>query len=198
MVLSRFLVGIVSELEREKAKNNIKEKEVLALQTRLEREKEYLGKKINSLEHELQMSKETSRQQQAAERSTHEIEIETKQIEVESLKRQLSLQNSETQGSRLDWEELKRKLARKDAEISRKTAENVNLNSTRKLEVRALKAELQCAKIEHQIAVYRGSGMANYGHQSNNKLKELTQMLQKLKKESETLRAELSTKDNIL
>ena len=185
-------------MEREKAKGGIKEKEVTALQTRLEREKDYFGKKINNLELELQTSKETAKQQQDSQRSTHAIEIETKRIEVESLKRQLSLQSSESQGSRLDWEELKRKLARKDAEISRKTAENNSLSTTRKLEVKVLKTDLQCAKIEQQLAVYRGSGMANYGLEPSNKVKELGQMLQTLRKESEGLKSELSKRDSIL
>lgn len=168
------------------------------MQTRLERDKDYLGKKISNLELELQTSKEIARQQQDSERSTHEIEIETKQIEVDSLKRQLSLQSSESQGSRLDWEELKRKLARKDAEISHKSAENNTVNTTRKLEVKFLKTNLQCSRIEHQLAAYQNSGMANFGRERSKKLHELSQTLQTLKKESELLRAELSKRESIL
>ena len=193
-----FFAGILSELEREKAKHGIKEKEVTALQMRLEREKDYLGKKINSLEQEMQRSREIAKQQLEAERNTHQIEIETKRIEIDGLKRQLSLQNNETQGSRLEWEELKRKLARKDAELAQKTAENSSLSATRKLEIKALKTDLQCAKIEHQLSVHRNSGMANYGHEPTNKIKELSQLLKALKKESEGLKTELSRTESIL
>ena len=185
-------------MEREKAKHSIKEKEVAALQLRLEREKEYLGKKISSLEQEMQQSRETAKQQLEAERSTHQIEIETKRIEIDGLKRQLSLQSNESQGSRLEWEDLKRRLARKDAEIAQKTEENNSLNETRKLEVKALKTDLQCAKIERQLAVYQNSGMVNFGHEPSNKLKELTQLLKNLKKESEGLKNKLDPTESIL
>ena len=190
---------MLSDLEREKAKYGIRDKEVAALQLRLEREKDYLGKKINNLEQEMQRSREIAKQQLEAERNTHQIEIETKRIEVDGLKRQLSLQTNESQGSRLEWEELKRKLAKKDAEIAQKSAENASLNMTRKLEVKVLKTDLQCAKIEHQLFMHRKSGMANYGHhESTNKARELSQLLKTLKKESEGIKTELNKVESIL
>ena len=186
--------GVISEMEREKAKNQVREKEITALQTRIDREKEYFAKKLNNLEKEIQSNKEIYEQQLTSERKTHAIENDTKRFEIDGLKRQLSLQNSETQGSRLEWEELKRQLARKDAELSQMNAEVKELEDKRRLERDILKTDLQCAKIEHQLAVHRGRGTVNFGKEQSDKIRELAQMLQKLKKESDTMKAELKGK----
>ena len=181
---------MVSDIERERVKYQMKEKEVFALQSRLDREKEYYTKKFNNLEQEIQTSRDTCQQQLESERSTHEIEIETKRFEIDSLKRQLSLQNSESAGSRLDWEELRRQLARKDADITRRSAENKEL----KLELKVSKTDLQCSKIEYQLAAYKNNGTASFGKEHSSKIRELSQMLQKLRKESESMKNEQKLK----
>ena len=190
------VLGVVSELEREKAKVHFREKEISSLQTKVNRDKEQYLKKINNLEQDFETSRKTYEQQLISERNTHSIENDTKKYEIDSIKRQLSLQTSEAHGNRVDWEELRKQLINKDIEITDYRRKLQDIEEERGLEENILKVDLQCAKLEQKLAIHRGSVAASRTSKEHaNGGKEIVDMLQKLRKESERMKAERKAKN---
>ncbi len=65
----------------------MREKEISSMQMRNDREKDFHLKKINNLQNEIEDNKKTQEQQLISVKNTHAIEVETKKMEIDSLRR---------------------------------------------------------------------------------------------------------------
>ena len=190
--------SVVAEIEREKAKNDLRDKEIKSLQIKLQKEKEYYAKKVNNLEQELDSAKVLYKQQIDSQKLSHSVEIDTRKVEIDGLRRQLSLQNSEVQSNRLEWEELRSQLQKKNKEIQDVRHEYDSLRKRHDIETTALRTDLQCGKIEQQLTLHRNAvGGMEQSKDHVGKIKELADFLQKLKKDSERAKSELKRNFNV-
>eukprot|EP00794_Sanderia_malayensis_P018306 gene18306-20129_t len=201
--------GVVSELEREKTRTHVREKELTSVQARFQREKEFNLKKINNFQQEIEKSKINNAQQLASVGKTHSIELETKRLEIDSLKRLLSLNTSESKGSSQELQDLRQQLMEKNREILKKQNQLKESDTKRQKEISILKVDLQCAKIELQLAIEKkplhddNNDNDNKGEfmeekdieERKRRIKELHEMLQQLHNQSKRMKEELKSVD---
>ncbi len=109
--------------------------------------------------------------------------------------RLLSLNNTESHGSQLALDDLRKQLIQKDVELNTKQNQLREIEDSHELELNILKSDLQCAKIEQKLAAFNGlTRSSTEPEDRSTKIKELTEILQKLRKESERMRQELTSK----